>query len=172
MNNVYVRIRKGVVVQVYIIIHNDIQYKTRIDLSLPNQQYESIFIEVEPSIFSTSKNTIVGEIYKPSSSKFFNFIKTLKTINTNKTERKYAVIMGDYNIDTLSETNNNSKSTQDFINIFSTYYYHKLINYPTRERNQSGSLIVKQLYRYSRLLQHLYIWCVKVFLPIRSLSRI
>ena len=49
--------------------------------------------------------------------------------------------MGDYNVDTLSENNNNSKTTQDFINIFSTYYYHKLINHPTRERNQSVSLI-------------------------------
>ena len=49
--------------------------------------------------------------------------------------------MGDYNVDTLSENNNNSKTTQDFINIFSTYYYHKLINHPTREGNQSVSLI-------------------------------
>ena len=49
--------------------------------------------------------------------------------------------MGDYNIDTLSEINNNSKSTQDFINILSNYYYHKLINHLTRERNQSASLI-------------------------------
>ena len=49
--------------------------------------------------------------------------------------------MGDYNIDTFSDINNNSKTTQDFINIFSTYYYHKLINHPTRERNQSASLI-------------------------------
>ena len=49
--------------------------------------------------------------------------------------------MGHYNIDTLSEINNNSKSTRYFINIFSTYYYHKLINHPTREISQSASLI-------------------------------
>ena len=49
--------------------------------------------------------------------------------------------MGDYNIDTLSNIDNNSKTTQDFINMFSTYYYHKLINHPTREGNQSASLI-------------------------------
>ena len=41
-------------------IHNDIQYMTRVDLSLPKTQYESIFIEVEQPIFSTSRNTIVG----------------------------------------------------------------------------------------------------------------
>ena len=111
-------------------------------LSLPKQLYESILIEVEPSTFGTSRNTIVGEIYKPPSSKTNNFNKELeKLLIKIKKERKYAILMGDYNIDTLSDINNNSKSTQDFINIFSTYYYHKLINHPTRERNQLASLI-------------------------------
>ena len=46
MNSVYVRIKKrGGGTSLY--IHNDIQYKIRTDLSLPKQQYESIFIEVE-----------------------------------------------------------------------------------------------------------------------------
>ena len=35
--------------------------------------------------------------------------------------------------------NNNSKPTQDYINIFSTYYYHQLINHPPREINQSST---------------------------------
>ena len=123
-------------------INNDIPYKTRLDLSLPKQQYESIFIEVEPSTFGTSRNTIVGEIYKPPSSKTNNFNKELEKLLINiKKERKYAVLMGDYNIDTLSDISNNSKTTHDFINILSTYYYHILIYHPTRERNQSASLI-------------------------------
>ena len=54
--------------------------------------------------------------------------------------------MGDYNIDTLSDINNNSKTTQDCMTIFSTYYYHKLINHPTREINQTASLIDNILY--------------------------
>ena len=70
-------------------IHNDTQYKTKIDLSQSNQQYESIFIEVEPSIFSTSQNIIVKEIYKPPSSKIINLNeeleKLLKTIKIEKT---------------------------------------------------------------------------------------
>ena len=123
-------------------IHNDIQYKTRVDLSLPKTQYESIFIEVEQPIFSTSRNTIIGEIYKPPSSKLKHFNKELeKLLIKIKKEKKYAILMGDYNVDTLSEMNNKSKPTQDFINIFSSYYYHKLINHPTRERNQSVTLI-------------------------------
>ena len=48
--------------------------------------------------------------------------------------------MGDFNIETLSEIMDNPELTQDFINIFSCYYYHKLINHSTREINQSASL--------------------------------
>ena len=75
-------------------IHNDIQYKTRLDLSLPKQLYESIFIEVEPSTFGTIRNTIVGEIYKPPSSKTNNFNKELeKLLIKIKKERKYAILI-------------------------------------------------------------------------------
>ena len=51
--------------------------------------------------------------------------------------------MGDFNVNTILEINNNSKSAKDFINnrVSSYYYYHKLINLPTRERNQTISLL-------------------------------
>ena len=48
--------------------------------------------------------------------------------------------MGDFNANTILE-NNNSKSVQDFINMFSSYYSHKLIKLPTRERNRTYSLL-------------------------------
>ena len=49
--------------------------------------------------------------------------------------------MGDFNVNTMLETNGKSKFVQDFINIFSFYYYHKLINLPTREIHIYSSLI-------------------------------
>ena len=47
--------------------------------------------------------------------------------------------MGDYNINTLSELTENTNHTQEFINILSSNYFHKLINLPTRQRNHSLS---------------------------------
>ena len=45
-------------------------------------------------------------------------------------------------MNTILENNNNSKLAQDFINNrVSSYYYHKLINVPTRERNQTIALL-------------------------------
>ena len=49
--------------------------------------------------------------------------------------------MGDYNVNTLIELKSSTTHMQDFSNICSTFYYHKLINLPTRERKQSSTLL-------------------------------
>ena len=49
--------------------------------------------------------------------------------------------MGDYNVNTINELKSGTTSVHDFSNIFSTYYYHKLINLPTRKRKQSSTLL-------------------------------
>ena len=59
-------------------VHSNIQFKIREDLSLPKKIYESIFIEVDKSIFKTNRNIIIGEIYNPPSSKLKCFITNLK----------------------------------------------------------------------------------------------
>ena len=43
--------------------------------------------------------------------------------------------MGDYNTNTLSESNKTIKHVNEFSNIFASNYYHKLISLPTREKN-------------------------------------
>ena len=58
-----------------------------------------------------------------------------------KKDNKYAFLMGDYNVNTINELKSGTTSVHDFSNIFSTYYYHKLINLPTRERKQSSTLL-------------------------------
>ena len=49
--------------------------------------------------------------------------------------------MGDFNANTLNELKNSYTHMHDFSNIFSTYYYYKLINLPTREHKQSSKLL-------------------------------
>ena len=48
--------------------------------------------------------------------------------------------MGDYNVNTMDHLKSVSTHMQNFSNILSTYYYHKLINITTRERKQSSTL--------------------------------
>ena len=57
-------------------IHNSIQYRRTGDLALPKKLYESVFIEVDKTIFNLNRNIIIGEIYNPPSSK-------LKCFNSN-----------------------------------------------------------------------------------------
>ena len=141
MNSVYeLIIRKVEALVSY--IHNQIQYKKRDDLAFPPKIYESIFIEVDKLILNTNRNVIIGEIYNPPSSKLKYFNNNLeKILNKIKKEKKYAFLMGDYNVNTLTELKGNTMQMQEFSNIFSTFYYHKLINLPTRERNQSSTLL-------------------------------
>ena len=49
--------------------------------------------------------------------------------------------MGDYNINTLNEMQESEALNKEFSNIFSSHYYHKLINLPTRERKNSSTLL-------------------------------
>ena len=49
--------------------------------------------------------------------------------------------MGDYNVNTLIEHKSSTNQMQEFYNLCSTYYYHKLINLPTRECNNSSTLL-------------------------------
>ena len=58
-----------------------------------------------------------------------------------KHEKKYAFLMGDYNVNSLIEVKSSTTQMQDFSNIFSIFYYHKSINLPTRERTQSSTLL-------------------------------
>ena len=60
--------KKGRGTSIY--IHNSIQYRRRGDLALPPKKlYESVFIEVDKTIFNLNRNIIKGEIYNPPSSK-------------------------------------------------------------------------------------------------------
>ena len=65
-------------------IHNSFQYRRRGDLELPQKLYESVFIEVDKTIFNLNRNIIIGEIYNPPSSKLkcfnYNLEKLLNAI--------------------------------------------------------------------------------------------
>ena len=49
--------------------------------------------------------------------------------------------MGYYNINTLNEMQESEILNQEFSNILSSHYYHKLINLPTRDRKHSSTLL-------------------------------
>ena len=137
----YIRSNKrGGGVSIYIL--NTIPYKTRKNISFSTHISESVFIEIDKSLFKSKRNVIIGEIYRPPSSDKKKFNTELeKLLNNIEKEKKYAFLMGDYNINTLNEMQESETLNQEFSNIFSSHYYHKLINLPTRERKNSSTLL-------------------------------
>ena len=58
-----------------------------------------------------------------------------------KKEQKYALYIGDFNIDIKIESQTVSTLTEEFINLLSSYSYEKLITLPTREIGSSSTQI-------------------------------
>ena len=105
-----------------------------------------------------NRNIIIGEIYNPPSSKLKCFNSNLeKLLNAIKKENKYAFLMGDYNVNTINELKSVLTHMQDFSNMLSTYYYHKLINITTREPKQP-SIIYIPIFLIVMRLDHLEFW--------------
>ena len=107
-------------------IKENINYKVCDDLStfIPHV-YESIFIEV---VSTSSKNTIVGIIYRPNTQPKADidvFSQTLyETMDLINSERKFSVIMGDANIDLLKTGIHQKKQMTTLIIYFQEDLYH------------------------------------------------
>ena len=80
--------------------------------------------EVDKSIFSCKHNVILAAIYKPPNVNIDIFNKHLeKMLVAIQKERKYAFLIGDYNINTMDELRCKSTLTNEFINLMSLYSY-------------------------------------------------
>ena len=93
-------------------------------------------------MFSSKKNIIVGIFYRaPTSSlKLFNQ-KLETTLDIIQRETKYSYIMGDFNVNCIEEFSDSNMYSQQFINMFLSHYYLKLINIPTRITQNNASLL-------------------------------
>ena len=72
-------------------------------------------------------------IYRSLESSLTDFNDNLENVLVKiDRENKYLFLSEDYNVNTLHELSCHASATQDFINILSSFDYHKLINKPTR----------------------------------------
>ena len=127
---------------VSIFISNKIpHYKIRDDLSIINDSYECIFIEVEKNVFQTSSNIIVGVLYRMPNTDINIFNKYIEKIYTDiiNKENKIIYFMGDTNINLLNEESHDL--TAEFSNINYSHSVIPLINKPTRVCSSSSTLI-------------------------------
>ena len=120
-----------------IYIKNDLIYKVRNDLSVSDDDRESLTIEI---INKTSKNILVSCCYKPPNGNTRSFNKHLENIyNISSNEKKLLFILGDFNINCLNYNSDNI--VNEFYNGAFSHGIIPLINRPTRVTTKSCTLI-------------------------------
>ena len=99
-------------------VNANIAYKKKTDLKLDKTYFESYFIEVDKTVFQSKHNVIIGGLYKPPNVSIDIFNEKLEILlNKIGKEKKYAYIIGDYNINTLNVPSCKSTKIHDFVNL-------------------------------------------------------
>ena len=119
-----------------VFIKDNLKYCIRKDMKLFNENVETIFLE----IVSKRDKIVIGIIYRPPGRPVRDFVNDLEPILFKiSTEKKLGFLMGDFNINMLKNSTDNSST--EFQQAMNSYSFFHLINKPTRITNQSSSLI-------------------------------
>ena len=125
---------------VSLFIKNGINFNVREDLSVVSQHMECIFIEIEKSVFKTSKDVLVGVIYRPPDNSVNVFNELFTDLLMRIDVKKYCCyFMGDYNINILNSDNH--PPTASFIDILFENNLYPTITKPTRVTDKTATLI-------------------------------
>ena len=112
----------------------------RPDLEIFNEYNESIFIEIEKTVFAMENNVIIGVIYRPPNTDINTINDQFATLMESiKQEEKICYLMGDYDINLLNVESHGSIS--DFNDIMYSNGFMPLITRPTRVTESTATLI-------------------------------
>ena len=101
---------------------------------------ESLFIEITKENFNSTKNIIIGIIYRPPGTNLETYLLLLNDMLAKMTsDNKNIYIMGDFNINILNSDSH--VLTSQFVETMYSKSLFPLINKPTRIHNESATLI-------------------------------
>ena len=108
-------------------------------------------------------NASLNLIYRSPDSQLSMFNESLENILIQiDNEKCIAYLSGDFNVNTAEVLNCKSQTIQDFINIYSSFHYHKLINQPTRiilhKYSIKTATLIDNIYTNSTNLGNQYKW--------------
>ena len=115
---------------VSIYIKDSLDYKIRHDLSSIDSIAEILWVEFDKSKTGTTKNILLGCLYRIPGIDISEFnTKLLTLFEIIKTENKIIYHLGDYNIDLIKHSSH--PPTNDFIDINFAHSYYPIISKPT-----------------------------------------
>ena len=125
---------------VSLLIRNHIPFISRNDLAYFDSEMESVFIEIDKSVFQSSSNIIIGVVYRMPDSSVEVFNERLSdTLNSVQKENKLFYLLGDLNIDFFKHDVH--RPTSEFLDTIYSYNVYPLITKPTRVTSSSATLI-------------------------------
>ena len=125
---------------VSIYVRDHISFIGRPDLNQFDNSIESIFIEVNKDQLNTTKNILIGVIYRPPNQNMDIFNEKIsEMLETIRKEEKFCYLLGDCNINILNYESH--RLTGDFVDLLSSYSFLPLITRPTRITASSATLI-------------------------------
>ena len=133
-------------------LRNSIAYTNRNDLEYFDCEMESVFIEIESTVFGTKSNVIIGLFYRmPDSSVDVFNERMCDILNVVTKEKKICYLVGDLNIDLLKHEEH--RPTSDFIDILyanNMFPYHIMTNnFDVYSRHKQGILMSSISDRYA-----------------------
>ena len=97
METAYRTTRKGGSVSLY--IAESVNYTLRTDLGVFSEIMESRFLEIDKNSINSTRNVVIGVIYRPPNSDIDVFISQLSgLLDTIRKDNKSCYLLGDYNI--------------------------------------------------------------------------
>ena len=125
---------------VSLLIRNNIEYTLRKDLCFQEDNFESVFVEIDKKVFNKSRNLIVGVVYRPPDTDIRKFNEVLdKCLGIIRAEKKLSYLMGDYNVNIMNFEQH--IPTQEFVDLLSSHGHLPYITKPTRVTQRSATLI-------------------------------
>ena len=106
---------------------------------MDNAVAETVFVEIDKKEYQTNRNIIIGLVYRPPSTPILKFNEQLeKLLNSIQREKKYAYLLGDFNICTKDELASTSQQKQYFSVLFLSHFYRKLITLNVKKTTLYG----------------------------------
>ena len=136
--NRYRKDRKGGGVSLHIL--QGIAFALRNDLDYVDSEMETVFIEIDKSIFNTGANIVIGVIYRMPNSSVDVFNDRISDIlNIIQKEHKLCYFLGDLNIDFLKADDH--RATGELLDVLYCCNVFPLITKPTRVTSTTATLI-------------------------------
>ena len=125
---------------VAVCLKDHMAFSERNDISMFDDELESVFIEIDKSQLYTGKNVVVGVMYRPPNRDINAFNEKLgKIMDQIKSENKLCYLMGDYNINLLNCEKHDP--TGQFFDVITSNGFLPIITRPTRVTATSATLI-------------------------------